>query len=86
MNYFVIIYFATLPMPRICAHLYSLGTFGLVFGLQSGFKHKCQVRACDFRFRLQIKARLQLWVVGHLHFDKGLKFCFMAKFTIDYVF
>jgi len=73
-------------MPSICAHLDSLGAFGLAFGPKSGFEHKCQVRACGFRFRLQIKARLQLWVAGHLHFDKGLKFCFMAEFTIDYVF
>jgi len=71
-------------MPRSCAHLDSLDTFGLAFGPKSGFKHKCQVRACDFGFRLQIEARLQLWVVGRLHFDKGLQFCFMAEFTIDY--
>jgi len=73
-------------MPHSCAHLDSLDTFGLAFRSKSGFKHKCQIRACDFRSRLQIKARLQLWVAGRLHFDKGLQFCFMAEFTIDYVF
>ena len=46
-------YFVTLPMPRSCAHLDLLGTIGLAFGPKSGFKHKCQVRACDFGFRLQ---------------------------------
>jgi len=79
-------YFATLPIARSCAHLVSLGTFGLACGPKSGFEYKCQVRACDFWFRLQIKTRLQLWVAGRLHFDKGLQFCFTAEFTIDYVF
>jgi len=55
-------------------------------GLNRAFKQKCQVRACAFRFRLQIKARLQLRVAGRLRFDKGLQFCFMAEFTIDYAF
>jgi len=45
-----------------------------------------QVRVCDFRFRLQIKTRLQLWVAGRLHFDKHFQFCFMAKLNVDYVF
>jgi len=27
------------------------------------------------------------WLVaGHLHFDKGLQFCFVADFNIDYIF
>jgi len=44
----------------------------LSFGPKSDFKHKCQVRASGFGFRLQIEAPLQLWVAVHLHFDKGL--------------
>ena len=73
-------------MPRSCPHLDSLGIFGLAFGPKSSFKQKCQVRACDFGSRFQTRARLQLWVAGRLHFDKGLQFCFMSEFTIDYVF
>jgi len=73
-------------MHRLCAHLDLLGIFGLAFGPKLGFKHKLQARACDFGFRLQIKARLQLWVADRLHFDKGLQFCFMVEFSIDSVF
>jgi len=57
----------------------------LAFGPKSGFKHNCQVRAFDFGFKLQIEDRSQLWVAGHLHFDKGLQFCFMADFNKDYI-
>ena len=73
-------------MARSCAHLDSLGTFGLAFGPKSGFKLKCQIRACDFVFRLQINARLQLGVAGRVRFNKGLQFRFMAECTIDHVF
>jgi len=58
----------------------------LAFGPKSGFRHKCQVRDCDFGFRLKIKARLRIWIVGRLHLDKGLHFCFMAEFNIACVF
>jgi len=54
------------------AHILTHSVHLLGFRAKIGFKHKCQVRACDIGFkRLQIKARLQLWVAGRLHFDQG---------------
>jgi len=53
----------------------------LAVGPQSGFKHKYQVWDCNFRFRLQIKGSLQLWVAGRLHFDKGLEFFLCQSLT-----
>jgi len=69
-------------VAHILGHLVNLAS-----GPKSGFKNKCQVRAClSFRagFWFQNKARLQLWVAGHLHFDKDLHFCFIADFNINY--
>jgi len=60
-------------VAHILTHLVNLA-----FGPKSGFKHKCQVRGSGFVFRLQIEARLQLWVAADLHFDKGLQFCFLT--------
>jgi len=67
---FTFLRFRCLAVAHILTH-----SVHLALGAKWGNKHKCEVRACDFWFRLKIKAHLQIWVAGRLHFDKGLQFC-----------
>jgi len=82
-NYSVMFTLLRYRCPAV-AHI-LIHSVNLAFGPKSGFKHTCQVRACDFGFRLQLEARLQLWVTGHLYFDKGLQFCFMTDCNKGYI-
>jgi len=59
--------------------------FGLVIS-SSGYilLHLTNTYVCENFGRTTLNS--QLWIANHLHFDKGIRFCFMVDFDIDYVF